>query len=475
MISATPSNTDAFCEDLIIIVLVSCRFQSLLLALLYFHAMNTIESQPTCKQLRVAIITMGVKLADETRGYTRFRQLSDMLVDAGFAVDLYTSSFQHWDKAQRDTTHPAYKAHKFQVIFIPEPGYNKNLDLRRIASHAQAAKNLTKLLDEHGPYDLVYAEIPPNDVALAAARYAESKAIPFVVDVNDLWPEAMRMVLDIPVVSDLLFRPFSKDAKAVYGLCSAVVGTSDEYANRPNADREIPCQTATVYVGNDLNAFDQEVAARMPDVCKPEDEFWATYAGTLGASYDIATLIEAANLVAQTTQTSDNPTKTLRVKILGDGPDREALEKLAAQTHAPVDFLGYVSHDVMAAYLACSDITINSLKASAPQSIVTKIGDYLASGHPMINTGSSPEFRHKVEHDGFGVNVEAEHPDVLAAAILTFMEDETISQVMGEKARAIAETQFDQKESYKAIITLIRDLIAQSHAFKATCEKEFRS
>ena len=81
----------------------------------------------------------------------------------------------------------------------------------------------------------------------------------------------------------------------------------------------------------------------------------------------------------------------VRVKVLGDGPDREKLEALAVQLNAPVDFLGYTAYELMAAYLRASDITVNSLVKSAAQSIVTKIGDYLASGNPMINTGSSPE------------------------------------------------------------------------------------
>ena len=33
------------------------------------------------------------------------------------------------------------------------------------------------------------------------------KEIPFVADVNDLWPEAMRMIIDIPVISDIIFIP----------------------------------------------------------------------------------------------------------------------------------------------------------------------------------------------------------------------------------------------------------------------------
>ena len=78
---------------------------------------------------------MGVKLGDETRGYTRFRFLSELLVREGFEVELFTSSFQHWEKAQRDTTRECYRAQPYRISFIQEPGYQKNLDLARINSH----------------------------------------------------------------------------------------------------------------------------------------------------------------------------------------------------------------------------------------------------------------------------------------------------------------------------------------------------
>ena len=63
---------------------------------------------------RIAVVTMGVKLGDETRGYTRFRFLSELLVSQGFDVDLITSSFQHWEKAQRDTTKACYQGPSLQ-------------------------------------------------------------------------------------------------------------------------------------------------------------------------------------------------------------------------------------------------------------------------------------------------------------------------------------------------------------------------
>ena len=423
-------------------------------------------------RLRIAVVTMGVKLGDETRGYTRFRVLSEMLVEQGFDVDLITSSFQHWEKAQRDTSKTCYQGLPYNVVFIDEPGYTRNLDLQRIRSHRVAAKNLRERFERTaGRYSLIYSEIPPNDVARVCAEYASEHNIPYVADINDLWPEAMRMVVNIPVLSDVAFYPFARDAKRVYQLLSGAVGTSDEYTARPAKDRTAPYPHTTVYVGNDLAAFDEGAREHMADVVKPEGELWAVYAGTLGASYDLATLIKAAALLekrraAHTARTAaagtarqHRPFPPVKVKILGDGPDRQRLEELARQENAPVEFLGYQDHGSMAAWLRASDITVNSLEKSAVQSIVTKIGDYLASGKPMINTGSSPEFRNKVTTDGFGLNVEAENPGALADVLEELARTPSLRKIMGARGRAVAEREFDQRTSYLAIVNLLRNLI----------------
>ena len=192
--------------------------------------METSRAKYAGKQ-RIAVVTMGVKLGDETKGYTRFRFLSELLVREGFEVDLITSSFQHWEKAQRDCSKACYRGLPYRVVFVEEPGYAKNLDLQRIRSHRVAARNLRAHFErESDSYDLIYAEIPPNDVARVCAEAAAAHGVPFVADINDLWPEAMRMVVDIPVLSDVVFYPFARDARRVYQLLSAAVGTSDEYA-----------------------------------------------------------------------------------------------------------------------------------------------------------------------------------------------------------------------------------------------------
>lgn len=401
---------------------------------------------------RIAVITMGVKL-DNEKGYTRFKFLSEFLVDAGYDVDLITTTFQHWEKAQRNISEVQKTKYKFNLKFIYEPGYKKNIDLRRVHSHKVAARNLTALLEKEGNYDLIYCEIPPNDVALAAAKYAKKKGIPFVPDVNDLWPEAMRMVLDLPIISNLMFYPLQRDAEKVYSLVSGIVGTSDEYRDRPLKNQRLDVPKVTVYVGNEIREFDEGVEKYSPEIEKEEKEFWVTYAGTIGTSYDIRTLVLTGEELIRRRKLD------IKIKILGGGPLKEEMEQLARENHCEnVEFVGYVPYEKMAAYLTKSDIVVNSFVKKAPQSIVTKIGDYLASGHPMINTCMSPEFRKKVETDGFGINIMPEDEEVLADAIERLYESEEMREEMGKKARKIAESQFDRPESYKKIVELIREL-----------------
>lgn len=401
---------------------------------------------------KIAVISMGVKLNGE-KGYSRFRYIGDFLSEAGYQVDLITTTFQHWEKAQRDIDTIKKEDYKFRLKFIYEPGYRKNIDPRRIWSHHIAAKNLTRLLEQEGDYDLIYCEIPPNDVALAAAEYAKKKGIPFVPDVNDLWPEAMRMVLDIPVVSDILFYPLKRDAEKVYSLVSGIIGTSDEYRDRPLKNQKLNVPRKTVYVGNEIAEFDKGVATYGPGIRKEPGEFWVSYAGTIGTSYDIRTMVLAGR------ELLDRGMDQIKIKILGGGPLKEELENLAKEKECTnVEFVGYAPYPKMAAYLAKSDILVNSFVKKAPQSIVTKIGDYLAAGKPMINTCMSPEFRQKVETDGFGINILPEDVKILTDAILDLYKDKEGCRIMGEKARKIAKEQFDRPESYKKIIELIEEL-----------------
>lgn len=406
------------------------------------------------RNAKIAVITQAVKLADETAGLNRTSYIAELLAKEGYEVDLLTSTFQHWEKRRRDIVDPKYHELPYEVIFIDEPGYRSNINLRRVYSQNVFSKNLRTYLERYGSdYDLIWCQIPPNNIAAAAGAFAHEHGIPFIVDINDLWPEAMKMVVDVPVLSDFTFSDFVRDAAIAYASASAVVGTSNEYAQRCMQD--IPHRT--VYVGVDIDRFDGGIQKYGATIEKREDEFWVAYAGSLAKSYDIETLIRACQYAASIIR--DELGLRLRLQILGDGPYRQRLENTAAQTPGLVTFNGYVDYQIMAAYLFESDILVNSLIKSAPQSIVSKIADYLCAGKPIINTGESVEFKDKCLRDGFGVNVEPENAIALAGAIVELAHDDELRMHMGMRGRAIAEEQFDRPIAYREIVDLVNDLL----------------
>lgn len=401
---------------------------------------------------RIAIYTQDAKLGNEVKGATRYVYLATLLHEHGYDVDFITSGFQHWEKRQRDVEHFDAGTDAYTIRFIEEPFYPKNMCPQRIWAHHVVAKRVSEYFDEHHDYDLIYCQIPPNDVAREIGKAAQKFNIPFVVDVNDLWPEAFRVALDVPVLSDILFSPFYRQAKAVYQMADAVVGTSDEYRERGLRDARSGIPSETVYVGNQLCEFDAGVAANASQIDKPAGDIWVSYAGTLSACYDLETLVNAMALVQKSHPEA-------KLQILGDGSERENLKAAAQSCGASVTFHGYLPYDQMAAWLSKSDITINSLVEKAAQSIVTKIGDYLAAGKPMVNTSCSKEFRAKVEADGFGVNVKPGDAEGMARVLVDLIEDSSRRAQMGEKARAIAEEQFDRPHSYLRTVRLIEGLI----------------
>lgn len=404
---------------------------------------------------RVMMFAQAVRLADEVAGLDRIAYAAELLVRNGYEVTLVTSSFQHWEKKHRDVSDEKYGKLPYNVVFLNEPGYKKNIGFSRIRSHEVLNTEMIRFLRDNGDdYDLFWGQIPPNNIAATISIYASTHNKPFIVDVNDLWPEAMRMVIDVPVVSDLLFHVFVSDARTVYRHASACCATSDEYAKRPDKDRDEPIDKTIVYVGGDIDRFDAGVNANAGFIEKDDNEFWVTYAGTLGKSYDIATLIEAVDLASPII--SEKNGKHVKLMVLGDGPDRENLEKIA-ERHENVEaiFTGYISYESMAAVLYRSDVLVNSLIHGAPQSIVSKIGDYLAAGKPMINTGESKEFRKKVDLEGFGKNVEPGDANALANIIEMLARNDSMRKIMGTKARNVAIREFDRKRSYEKIVTIV--------------------
>lgn len=371
----------------------------------------------------------------------RFLYLANKL-SIDHKVEILTSDFCHEKKQHRNQPETEWP---FDITFLHEGGYSRNVCLKRFYSHFRWGINVIKYLKNRKKPAVVYCAVPSLSGPNRVAKYCEKNGIRFIIDVQDLWPEAYKMVLHIPVVSDILFAPFTWLANGIYKRADEIVAVSETYANRALEKNTKSNSAHAVFLGTDLNTFDLNVCEGKK-IEKPADEIWLGYCGTLGSSYDLITVFKAMELLKE---------KTPKFIVMGDGPRLEEFKEYAQQRNLPVCFVGRLPYNEMCALLSECDIVVNPITGGASGSIINKHADYAASGKPVINTQESVEYRKLVSDYQMGINCDNGNAKQIAEAIVYLLEHPKVSHLMSISARKCAEEKFDRQYTYKEIVNLV--------------------
>ena len=385
-------------------------------------------------------------------GFSRFYYIAEKLSEKGNKVTLVSSKFRHYDKTMRkiDTVEVN---DNFKIVLLYEPGYKKNVDIRRIISHKVLARSLNKFLINYNKvFDVIYVSMPIAELGIVASSYALKIKASFIIDVNDIWPEAMEMLLPFPTLGKILFYPMKRLADKVYSRANAIIGVSQTFVDRALRVNKIATRAEAVYLGLRLSTFDSNRAITSA-IQKPQGEYWVTYIGMLGHSYDLKTLIGAISIL-----NGKLNLKNIKMKVLGDGPLKDEFVAYAKSLNVDAEFTGYLKYDRMVQYLTISDVAINSIKKKAAQSIVNKVGDYMAASLPILNGSTNEEFRYLVQYFNIGINYEAEDENSLVESILKIYNNPDLAQEMGRNARKLCEDRFDRDKSYQTIIDVIESM-----------------
>lgn len=357
-------------------------------------------------------------------------------------IEIITSSFKHTTKSRR--TEPAEKW-PFKISFVEEPGYPKNVCIKRFHSHYVWGRNILKYLKKRKKPDVIYCAVPSLTGPNLVAKYCEKEKIKFVIDVQDLWPEAFQMIVNIPILSNIVFMPFRVLANGIYKRADEICAVSDTYCQRAKEVNHKVTDTTTVFLGTELSTFDR-FAEENPILEKPDDEIWFAYCGTLGSSYDITCAIDALSMLDD---------HKLRFVVMGDGPRKEEFQSYAKKKNIKATFTGRLSYDRMCSLLKACDITVNPITKGAAQSIINKHADYAAAGLPVISTQESKEYRNLVDEYKMGFNCNNNDANDFAEKAKLLANNEDLRLTMGKSARKCAEDRFDRNNTYKKITTLI--------------------
>ena len=376
----------------------------------------------------------------------RFSYLDEKL-SSDCSVELISSDFYHTKKCKREGD---YSFFSYKVTLLHEPGYPKNVCFQRFFSHRTFGKNVAKYLKSRKKPDIIYCAVPSLDAAKAASEYAHKNKIRLIIDIQDLWPEAFKMVFRLPVISDIIFAPMVHTANRIYSLADDIIAVSDTYCEHAAKVNKKCNNTHTVFLGTELSDFDDNVKRNKDKYIKPADELWLAYCGTLGTSYDLTCVFDALDIISKNGHT---PPKFI---IMGDGPRKEEFESYAKLKNINAVFTGMIPYDEMCAYLSACDIAVNPIVGSSNASIINKHADYAAGGLPVLNTQKSEEYKALVEKYNMGFNTASGDARDLADKLLRLMYDCELRKNMGRGARKCAEEKFDREKSYSEIYELIK-------------------
>ncbi|WP_342589433.1 glycosyltransferase family 4 protein [Symbiobacterium terraclitae] len=326
-------------------------------------------------------------------------------------------------------------------VWVGSAEYRRN-DWRRAWNMLSFAWNLLRTassMRREGPPDVIIGSSPHPFAALAAAYLARKLGSRFVLEVRDLWPQALVDMGGLreshPGVKLLRFieRRLYARAERIVVLAAG----AERYLTERGVDPE-----RIVYVPNGVHLDNFRVS---PDRRQSRarfgfDCFTIVYAGAHGPANALETIVKAAQMV------SDLPVKFV---LVGDGPAKDSLVELARSLAVRnVQFLDPVPKSEMADLLSAADaavITLRNAQAFSYAVSPNKLFDYMAAGRPIL-CAVPGEVAQLVRTAGAGIPVEPENEAQLADAVRQLVAlPQTEREQMGHRGRAYLEAHFDRR------------------------------
>lgn len=130
---------------------------------------DTVEAYSNSKEEIVIVANFASSLDGKANG--RFTYLAEILASRGRKVEVITSDFNHAEKKHGNKVTGDYKS---KITLIHEPGYSKNISLKRLYSHLVWGCNVYKYLKskENKP-SCIYCASPSLTVNVAVSRYCQ--------------------------------------------------------------------------------------------------------------------------------------------------------------------------------------------------------------------------------------------------------------------------------------------------------------
>jgi glycosyltransferase involved in cell wall biosynthesis len=299
-----------------------------------------------------------------------------------------------------------------------------------------------------GHIDVVIASSPTLFSALAAWLIARQKQVPFVLEVRDLWPEA---IVDLGLIRHgPALRVLERLAHFLYRQAACVVVVTQAFAERLESQGVPRAKLAVIPNGADTRFFSPDCDGAPARASLDLDgRFVVAYIGSHGLSHGLDAVLEAAG---------EQPEVTFL--LVGDGADRDRLlaERDRRRLRNVVMRPSVAKSEVPGLYAAADACLVPLRDVPVFETFVpSKLFEVLAAGRPVIGAVRG-EARDILARSGGALLVEPERGDQLAQAVARLRADPQLRNELGRRGRAFVEQHYDRDalaSRYLALLTQV--------------------
>ncbi|MCB1126422.1 MAG: glycosyltransferase family 4 protein [Verrucomicrobiae bacterium] len=312
-------------------------------------------------------------------GYLTARKLMGRLADRGHDVTVFACDFNPYDERDEPEEEvPGRNGGRYRVRRLRAPRGMRRSLTRRFASYGAFAARAWSAGRRAPRPQLVIGSIQPLFTGSIALRNARSAGVPFVLEVVDLWPDALEAK---GAVTGIKARVLHRMANQLYRHATRIVSLT------PGIRTELVKKGISPRVIDVLpNGFDPDLYA-IPVTARAEirrelgwdDQFVAVYAGAHTEVTAVETYVRAANVLKHR--------RDIRFDLFGSGQTKAPAMRLAAELQTGnLHFHDPVPKPRVPHLLAGADVALMALFRSPLIHIYfeSKFMDYMGAGKPIL-------------------------------------------------------------------------------------------
>ena len=233
-------------------------------------------------------------------------------------------------------------------------------------------------LNKEKKYDYIHVHTPPDFLILAALPLKLFTRVKIILDLHDMFPEAVESNLTIKGKGIFVFIANVIEKFAVY-FSDAIICTNS-IDKQLVSSRNKNSRDKIFIVMNTPNVNEFKIEKSNKDSFELENRYVILFEGTIWKRRGIQTVIDAVNILKDKIP--------IYFLIVGDGPDTDYLENIVIQNDLTnfIEFTGWIDLKSLSQYISISDLcVIPFLKTRVnDRGVPNKLFEYTIHDKPIV-------------------------------------------------------------------------------------------